>query len=184
MGYRDQRRGYTAFLRFESAEQRSVGAVGRSDSTARASLLSRLDGPANVAPEALSASQSWLFFRASHSERPYFPILMRTSYLPIIVVASALSLTSANAMPNLGRETGKFIRSDEPTPKDVRTFEPAKTEKPQASLRFLAPWKSQISLSFLAPWKSRTSLGFLAPWKPQADLTFLGPWRHGSGSIA
>jgi hypothetical protein len=29
-------------------------------------------------------------------------------------------------MPDLGRETGKFIRNEESAPKDVRTFEPAK----------------------------------------------------------
>jgi predicted small secreted protein len=109
---------------------------------------------------------------------------MKTLYLPIVVVASALSLASANAMPGLGRETGKFIRSDEPTPKDVRTFEPAKTGKPQANPNFLAPWKSQTDLSFLAPWKSQTNLSFLAPWKSQTDLSFLAPWHHPSSSIA
>jgi hypothetical protein len=47
---------------------------------------------------------------------------MKTLSLPIIFVASALSLASANAMPDLGRETGKFIRPDEPTPEGVRNF--------------------------------------------------------------
>jgi predicted small secreted protein len=101
---------------------------------------------------------------------------MKIPYLPTIVVASALSLASANAMPGLGRETGKFSRSDEPTPKNVRTFEPTKTGKPQASLNFLAPWK-QTNLSFLAPWKSQTNLSFLAPWKSQTSLSFLVPWK-------
>jgi len=85
---------------------------------------------------------------------------MKTLCLPIVVVVSAMSLASANAMPDLGRETGKFIRSDESTPKDVRTFEPAKTGNSQASLTFLAPWK------------------------PEANLSFLSPWHHGGSSIA
>jgi hypothetical protein len=79
---------------------------------------------------------------------------MKIPYLPIVVVASALSLACANAMPDLGRETGKFIRKDESVPKGVRTFEPAKVEKPRSSLSILLPWhsKSQHRLSILLPW--------------------------------
>src|SRR6201984_3509649 len=133
---------------------------------------------------------------------------MKISYLPIIVVASALSLASANAMPDLGRETGKFIRNDEPAPKGIRTFEPAKAQnsqaslnilgpwrpqaelsflapwRPQANLSFLAPWRPQANLSFLAPWRPQANLSFLAPWRPQANLSFLAPWRHGGSRVA
>jgi len=102
---------------------------------------------------------------------------MKISYLPIIVVAGALSLASANAMPDLGRETGKFIRTDEPTPKDVRTFEPAKAENSHGSLSFLAPWRPPSALAFLAPWRPPSALAFLAPWRPPSALAFLAPWR-------
>jgi hypothetical protein len=134
--------------------------------------------------------------------------LMKIAYLTTIVVASALSLASANAMPDLGRETGKFIHSDEPTPKGVRTFEPAKSGdsqvgvhflapwrhqagvtflapvKPQASLAFLTPWNHPASLTFLAPVKPQTGLSFLAPVKPNGNLSFLTPWNHPSPRIA
>jgi hypothetical protein len=49
--------------------------------------------------------------------------LMKTLRLSVVIVASALSLATANAMPDLGRETGKFIRPDEPTPEGVRNFQ-------------------------------------------------------------
>jgi hypothetical protein len=52
--------------------------------------------------------------------------LMKTLRLSVVIVASALSLATANAMPDLGREAGRFIQNDAPAPKDVRTFEPAK----------------------------------------------------------
>jgi hypothetical protein len=58
---------------------------------------------------------------------------MKTPYLPIIVVVSALSLASANAMPDLGRETGRFIRRHELAPKDVRTFTPGKQGKSETN---------------------------------------------------
>jgi predicted small secreted protein len=95
---------------------------------------------------------------------------MKTPYLPILVVAAALSLASANAMPDLGRETGKFIQNDEPAPKGVRTFEPAKLDNSQASLDILLPWHSALSgqrLSILLPWhsvKAQPHLAILLPW--------------------
>ena len=65
---------------------------------------------------------------------------MKIPYLPIVVMASAMSLASANAMPDLGRETGKFIRKDESVPKDVKTFEPAKANAAsKADLAVLVP---------------------------------------------
>ena len=81
---------------------------------------------------------------------------MKTLFLPIIVVASALSIASADAMPDLGRETGKFIRNEEQTPKGVKTFEPAKAANSQADLAILLPWRSgktQPNLSVLLPWR-------------------------------
>ena len=102
---------------------------------------------------------------------------MKTFRLTIVVVVSALFLATANAMPDLGRETGKFIRSDEPTPKDVRTFEPAKKEPAEASSSFLAPVRPTTNLSFLAPVRPTTNLSFLAPVRPTTNLSFLAPVR-------
>jgi hypothetical protein len=59
-------------------------------------------------------------------------------------------------MPDLGRETGKFIRTEEQTPKGVKTFEPAKAANSQADLAVLLPWrngKTQPNLSVLLPWR-------------------------------
>ena len=115
--------------------------------------------------------------------------LMKTPYLPIIVVVSALSLASANAMPDLGREAGKFIQNEEPAPNGVRTFEPVKAENPQSDLSILLPWhrgNSQPSLSILLPWhggKPQPRLSILLPWhggKSQQRLSALLPWRQAS----
>jgi hypothetical protein len=81
---------------------------------------------------------------------------MKIPYLPIIVMASAMSLASANAMPDLGRETGKFIRNDEPTPKGVRTFEPAKIKDSKADFSFALPLRP--SLSFALPLRPSTGI--------------------------
>lgn len=64
---------------------------------------------------------------------------MKTFRLTIVVVAGALSLATANAMPDLGRETGRFIRNDDKTPKDVRTFEPTKSQESKGDLSFVPP---------------------------------------------
>gem|GEM_PF-4227710 len=64
---------------------------------------------------------------------------MKKFHLTVIVVASLLSLASANAMPDLGRETGRFIRNDNRTPKDVRTFEPAKSQDSKGDISFIPP---------------------------------------------
>jgi hypothetical protein len=81
---------------------------------------------------------------------------MKISYLPIIVVASALSLASANGMPDLGRETGKFIRNDQSVPKDVRTFEPAKLKDSKADLSFALPFRP--GLSFALPLRPESAI--------------------------
>ena len=149
-----------------------------------------------------------LFFPCGPARKTVLAGLMKTLSLPMIVVVSTLSLASANAMPDLGRETGRFIRNNEPVPKGVRTFEPAKAQnsqaslsflgpwrppvnpsflapwRPQADLSFLAPWRPHGNLSFLAPWRPQADLSFLAPWKPQADLAFLAPWQHGGSRVA
>jgi hypothetical protein len=78
---------------------------------------------------------------------------MKTFHLTAVVVASALSLASANAMPDLGRETGKFIRSDEPAPKDVRTFEPAKSESSKVDSK-----SSKAGLSFALPLRPKNRI--------------------------
>ena len=73
--------------------------------------------------------------------------LMKTLRLFIVVVASAMSLASANAMPDLGRETGRFIRVEESTPKDVRTFEPGKASDSKPNLSLLVPWHPSSALA-------------------------------------
>jgi hypothetical protein len=73
---------------------------------------------------------------------------MKIPYLPVIVVASALSLASANAMPDLGRETGRFFRNDGPAPKGVRTFEPAGSKDSKAGPETGLP----ANLSEYRPW--------------------------------
>ena len=87
---------------------------------------------------------------------------MRIPYLPIIVMASAMSLASANAMPDLGRETGKFIRKDESVPKDVKTFEPAKANASKADLAVLVPFR---------PDASKTDLAVLVPLQPAHSVS-------------
>lgn len=72
--------------------------------------------------------------------------LMKTFRLTIVLVASALSLASANAMPDLGRETGRFIQKDEPAPKGVRTFEPSKASDPKPNLSILVPLRPPQAL--------------------------------------
>jgi hypothetical protein len=62
------------------------------------------------------------------------------------MVASVMSLASANAMPNLGRETGKFIRQEQPTPNDVRTFEPAKAKDSGADVAVLVPLRPPLAV--------------------------------------
>ena len=85
---------------------------------------------------------------------------MKIPYLPTIVIASAMSLASANAMPDLGRETGKFIRQDESVPKDVKTFEPAKANASKADFAVLVPFR---------PSASKADLAVLVPFRPSAS---------------
>ena len=122
---------------------------------------------------------------------------MKIPYLPIIVVASALSLVSANAMPDLGRETGKFIRQDQPTPKEVRTFEPAKLPVSKGNVDtkvsmgvplrpngFLAMGVPICPNSFLAmgvPIRPNSLLAMGVPIRPNSLLAMgvpLRPARH------
>ena len=116
----------------------------------------------------------WLFFPCESLGKTVFRGLMKIPYLPIIVVASALSLASADAMPDLGRETGKFIRKDESVPKNVKTFEPAKANASKADLAVLVPFR---------PGASKTDLAVLVPFRPDAsktDLAVLVPFRPGA----
>jgi hypothetical protein len=108
----------------------------------------------------------WLFFPCESLGKTVFRGLMKIPYLPIIVVASAMSLASANAMPDLGRETGKFIRKDESVPKDVRTFEPAKIKDSKADLSFALPFRP--SVSFALP--LRPSVSFALPFRPSTSI--------------
>ena len=87
---------------------------------------------------------------------------MKILYLPIIVVASALSFASTNAMPDLGRETGKFIRKNESVPKDVKTFEPARANASKADFAVLVPFR---------PGASKTDLAVLVPLQPAHSVS-------------
>jgi hypothetical protein len=102
---------------------------------------------------------------------------MKIPYLPIIVVANALSLASANAMPDLGRETGKFIRNDEQTPKNVRTFEPAKSNSSNADSK-----DSKANVTFALPIHGG-SLAFALPIHGDS-LAFALPIHGGSLAFA
>lgn len=74
---------------------------------------------------------------------------MKTFRLTILILVSALSLGTANAMPDLGREAGKFIQKDEPSPKGVRNFEPAKAQDAQPKLSCGFPFcPPPIALAF------------------------------------
>jgi hypothetical protein len=99
---------------------------------------------------------------------------MRTFRLTIFVVASALSLATANAMPDLGRETGKFIRDDAPAPKDVRTFEPAKEKDATRSVSFALPFRPR-TIAFALPFRPRT-IAFALPFRPKT-IAFALPFR-------
>jgi hypothetical protein len=102
---------------------------------------------------------------------------MKIPYLPVIVVASALSLASANAMPDLGRETGRFIGSDEPAPKGVRTFEPTKSSSSKTDSE-----SSKAYLSFALPLRP-SYLSFALPLRP-SYLSFALPLRPSYFSFA
>jgi hypothetical protein len=127
------------------------------------------------------------FFPCESLGKTVFGGLMKIPYLPIVVMAGALSLASANAMPDLGRETGKFIRKDESVPKDVKTFEPARTNASKADLAILVPINpnpSKADLAILVPINpnpSKTDLAILVPINPnppnpsKADLAILVP---------
>jgi hypothetical protein len=93
------------------------------------------------------------FFPCESLGKTVFGGLMKIPYLPIVVMAGALSLASANAMPDLGRETGRFIGSDEPAPKGVRTFEPAKSSSSKTDSK-----SSKATLSFALPLRPSTRI--------------------------
>ena len=109
---------------------------------------------------------------------------MKIPYLPVIVVAGALSLASANAMPDLGRETGKFIRKDESVPNNVKTFEPkafepARANASKADVAVLVPYHpspSKTDVAVLVPYRpspSKTDLAVLVPYRPSPSKTEL-----------
>jgi hypothetical protein len=91
---------------------------------------------------------------------------MKIPYLPIIVATSALSLVSANAMPDLGRETGKFIRKDQSVPKNVRTFEPAKSKDSKGDFSFIPPDRPQGDICFIPPDRPTGDFCFIPPDRP------------------
>src|ERR1700722_2600966 len=78
--------------------------------------------------------------------------LMKTLRLSVVIVASALSLASANAMPDLGRETGKFFRNEQSAPKGARTFEPAEVKDSNTGLESILP----ASVIEHSPWLAIT----------------------------
>jgi hypothetical protein len=121
---------------------------------------------------------------------------MKIPYLPITVMASALSLASADAMPDLGRETGKFIRQDQPTPKEVRTFEPAKLPvskgnvdtkvsmgvplRPNGFLAMGVPLRPNGFLAMGVPLRPNGFLAMGVPLRPNGFLAMGVPLRPNS----
>jgi hypothetical protein len=115
--------------------------------------------------------------------------LMKTLRLSVVIVASALSLASANAMPDLGRETGKFIRPDEPTPEGVRNFQAIEKKDSGSGLGSLKPiWTpthgARLSMGVpLRPPGAKLSMGVpLRP--PGASLAMGVPLRPPGASLA
>jgi hypothetical protein len=158
-----------------------------------------MPGTSSGSRKAMKTRPALTFFPCGSHEKTVFPGLMKIPYLPTIVVAIALSLVSANAMPDLGRETGKFIRKDQSVPKDVKTFEPARANASKAEnaskndfalLVPLHPSASKIDFALLVPLHpsaSKTDLALLVPLHPSAsktDLALLVPLRHPAGSAA
>jgi hypothetical protein len=103
---------------------------------------------------------------------------MKILHLTAIVVTSALSLTTANALPDLGRETGKFIRQEQPAPKGVRTFEPAKLPVAKGSDN------TKVSMAVpLHPGDGNLAMG--VPLRPGNGILAMGvPLRPGNGILA
>jgi hypothetical protein len=128
-----------------------------------------MPGTSTGSRNAMKTGPALTFFPCGSHEKTVFPGLMKIPYLPTIVVAIALSLASANAMPDLGRETGKFIRKDQSVPKDVKTFEPARANASKAENA------SKDDLALLVP---------LHPSASKTDLALLVPLRHPGGSAA
>lgn len=96
---------------------------------------------------------------------------MKIFRLTIVVVAGALSLATASAMPDLGRATGRFIRTDQPTPKGVQTFKPAKSTWP--NLGITEPiWEPESGTGFVfavplhPPYQAAGRFVFAVPLHP------------------
>jgi hypothetical protein len=106
------------------------------------------------------------------------PRLMKTLRLSVVIVASALSLATANAMPDLGRETGKFIRPDEPTPEGVRNFQAIEKKDSGSGFGSLKPiWTPmhEASLSMGVPLRPpRVSLAMGVPLRPPGVKLSMG----------
>ena len=102
--------------------------------------------------------------------------LMQTLRLSIVIVASALSLATANAMPDLGRETGRFIRPDQPTPTGVRNFQAIEKKDSGSGLGSLKPiWTPTPG----------ASLAMGVPLRPPAASLVMGvPLRPPGASLA
>jgi hypothetical protein len=110
-------------------------------------------------------------------------------HLSFVILASALSLATANAMPDLGRETGKFVRPDEPTPKGVRNFQAIEKNDSGSALGSLKPiWTLThgASLSMGVPLRPPgASLTMGVPLRPPgASLTMGVPLRPPGASLA
>ena len=106
--------------------------------------------------------------------------LMKTFRLTIVVVASALSLGTANAMPNLGRETGKFIRNDESTPTGVRTFPTIQSNASETQFQALKPiWLPThvARVSMGVPLRPPVQLSMGVPLRPPVQLSMGVPLR-------
>ncbi|MBV8279684.1 MAG: hypothetical protein JO170_31070 [Verrucomicrobia bacterium] len=105
---------------------------------------------------------------------------MKVFHLTALLLSSALSLASANAMPDLGRETGKFIRKDESVPKDVRTFRPTETTGSKKTdggfaMHLWQPAGDSIQLAITMPTHPPTQLAITMPTHPPTQLAITMP---------
>lgn len=106
--------------------------------------------------------------------------LMKTFRLTIVVAAGALSLATAYAMPDLGRETGKFIRKNEPTPTGVRTFPTIQSNASETEFSSLKPiWLPMhgARVSMGVPLRPPVQLSMGVPLRPPAQLSMGVPLR-------
>jgi len=106
-----------------------------------------------------------------------FAGLMKKIYLTIVVSVAVLAFGNANAVPDLGRATGKCIRKEDS--KGVRTFQPAKSGDSNIHLSFIPPTNPESELAFIPPTNPEGELTFIPPTTPESELAFIPPTGPG-----